>query len=224
MEDKKVLLSIKDLKIKFQVRGRTLTAIRGISLDIYENESIAIVGESAAGKSVFTKTFAGMLDDNGYIDNGSIIFNDPTLADTTVDYDAQARSKVASMKRQLDRYSKLELGAATYREMLELKSANKARTGLSEAETQEIDAQISDLTFQRTELYNLKQTIDPSKEKARVKETAKQISALDDQIKALKNKKETIIHEHREAAKKDTGYEKDYEQKLAALQKRYAVE
>ena len=224
MEDKKVLLSIKDLKIKFQVRGRTLTAIRGISLDIYENESIAIVGESAAGKSVFTKTFAGMLDDNGYIDNGSIIFNDPTLADTTVDYDAQARSKVASMKRQLDRYSKLELGAATYREMLELKSANKARTGLSEAETQEIDAQISDLTFQRTELYNLKQTIDPSKEKARVKETAKQISALDDQIKALKNKKETIIHEHREAAKKDTSYEKDYEQKLAALQKRYAVE
>ena len=74
--DRKVLLSIKDLEVKFRVRGRILTAIRGISLDIYENESIAIVGESGSGKSVFTKTFAGMLDSNGFIDNGSIIFND----------------------------------------------------------------------------------------------------------------------------------------------------
>lgn len=72
MEDKKVLLSIKDLEVKFRVRGRILTAIRGISLDIYENESIAIVGESGSGKSVFTKTFAGMLDSNGFIDKGSI--------------------------------------------------------------------------------------------------------------------------------------------------------
>ena len=65
--EKKVLLSIKDLEVKFHVRSRILTAIRGISLDIYENESIAIVGESGSGKSVFTKTFAGMLDSNGFI-------------------------------------------------------------------------------------------------------------------------------------------------------------
>ena len=60
-EKKKILLSINDLMVKFHVRGRVLTAIRGISLDIFENESIAIVGESGSGKSVFTKTFAGML-------------------------------------------------------------------------------------------------------------------------------------------------------------------
>lgn len=82
-QDRKVLLSVKDLEVKFRVRGRILTAIRNISLDIYENESIAIVGESGSGKSVFTKTFAGMLDSNGFIDNGSIIFNDEELADTT---------------------------------------------------------------------------------------------------------------------------------------------
>lgn len=76
MEDKKVLLSVKDLEVKFRVRGRILTAIRGISLDIYENESIAIVGESGSGKSVFTKTFAGMLDGNGFISNGTLIFSD----------------------------------------------------------------------------------------------------------------------------------------------------
>ena len=54
MEDKKVLLSVRNLHVKFRVRGRILTAIRGIDLDIYENESIAIVGESGSGKSVFT--------------------------------------------------------------------------------------------------------------------------------------------------------------------------
>jgi len=84
MEDKKTLLSVKDLVVKFRVRGRILTAIRGISLDIYENESIAIVGESGSGKSVFTKTFAGMLDANGFIDNGSLVFNDDELNDTVV--------------------------------------------------------------------------------------------------------------------------------------------
>lgn len=84
MEDKKVLLSIKDLQVKFRVRGRILTAIRGISLDIYENESIAIVGESGSGKSVFTKTFAGMLDSNGFVSDGKIIYDDPQLSDVTV--------------------------------------------------------------------------------------------------------------------------------------------
>ena len=48
-ENKKVLLSLKDVEVKFNVRGRILTAIRGVSLDIYENESLAIVGESGLG-------------------------------------------------------------------------------------------------------------------------------------------------------------------------------
>ena len=82
--EKKVLLSVQDLVVKFHVRGRVLTAIRGISLDIYENESIAIVGESGSGKSVFTKTFANMLDSNGFIDQGKIIFSDESLANFTV--------------------------------------------------------------------------------------------------------------------------------------------
>ena len=122
MEDKKVLLSIKDLEVKFRVRGRILTAIRGISLDIYENESIAIVGESGSGKSVFTKTFAGMLDSNGFIDNGSIIFNDDELADTHVRLGGTARSTIANVQKKLDGYSRLEPGAETFRKMVELKA------------------------------------------------------------------------------------------------------
>ncbi|WP_071140773.1 ABC transporter ATP-binding protein [Sporanaerobacter sp. PP17-6a] len=72
MMEENVILSVKDLVVKFKLRGRILTAIRGISLDAYEGESLAIVGESGSGKSVFTKTFMGLLDKNGWVDFGSI--------------------------------------------------------------------------------------------------------------------------------------------------------
>ena len=81
MGNKKVLLSTENLYVKFKVRGRELTAIRGISLDFYEGESVAIVGESGSGKSVFTKTFSGMLEKNGYISSGAVTFfpNEPVV-------------------------------------------------------------------------------------------------------------------------------------------------
>lgn len=80
MEEKNIILSVKDLEIKFTLRGDTLTAIRDASLDLYEGESLAIVGESGSGKSVFTKSFMGLLDGNGWIDKGSIIYQGNDLA------------------------------------------------------------------------------------------------------------------------------------------------
>ena len=68
------ILSAKDVVVKFNLRGRTLTAIRGASLDLYEGETVAIVGESGSGKSVFTKSFIGMLDKNGWVDSGTIMY------------------------------------------------------------------------------------------------------------------------------------------------------
>ena len=47
--EKNVILSIQDLKVKFTLRGQLLRAIRGVSLDVYEGESLAIVGESCSG-------------------------------------------------------------------------------------------------------------------------------------------------------------------------------
>ena len=110
-EKKKVLLSIQNLTVKFRVRGRILTAIRDVSLDIYENESIAIVGESGSGKSVLTKTFAGMTDSNGFVDKGKIIFDDPELAETYVKLTPGARSLMKGTLSRLDKMSRYELGA-----------------------------------------------------------------------------------------------------------------
>ena len=39
------MLSVEDLEIKFELRGKSLHAIRGISLDLYKGEILAIVGE-----------------------------------------------------------------------------------------------------------------------------------------------------------------------------------
>ncbi len=73
------ILSVRDLDVKFNLRGRKLHAIRGVSLDLFKGESLAIVGESGSGKSVFVKTFMGLLDANGWIDNGSIMYNGEDL-------------------------------------------------------------------------------------------------------------------------------------------------
>lgn len=113
MEKKKVLLSVEDLEVKFRVRGRTLTAIRGVSLDIMEGESIAIVGESGSGKSVFTKTFAGMLDENGYVSHGNIIFYDEELADTSVRMGRATRLRLRFLESRLNAYVRSAMGEKT---------------------------------------------------------------------------------------------------------------
>lgn len=78
--EEKTILSVKDLVIKFNLRGRVLTAIREASLDLIQGESLAIVGESGSGKSVFTKSFMGLLDGNGWIESGSITYNEEDLS------------------------------------------------------------------------------------------------------------------------------------------------
>ena len=67
MEHHPLILSAKDVSIQFDLRGKVLHAIRGIDLDLYQGEVLAIVGESGSGKSVFTKSFMGLLDANGSI-------------------------------------------------------------------------------------------------------------------------------------------------------------
>ena len=72
MEHKEVILQARNVNVKFNLRGEYLHAIRGIDLDIYKGEVLAIVGESGSGKSVFTKSFMGLLDANGKITDGTI--------------------------------------------------------------------------------------------------------------------------------------------------------
>jgi len=73
MERERVL-SIRDLSISFKTSNGPVNAIRGVRLDLFKGETIAIVGESGSGKSVTVKTIMGILDSNGQIDEGSITY------------------------------------------------------------------------------------------------------------------------------------------------------
>jgi oligopeptide transport system ATP-binding protein len=224
MEDRKVLLSVKDLIVKFHVRGRVLTAIRGVSLDIYENESIAIVGESGSGKSVFTKTFAGMLDSNGFIDNGKIIFSDEELSDTVVKLNDNAKKVIAENKKKLDEYSRLEFGADTYKAILELESEKRRRADISREEAEAYEKELLELKHERTNTFNLKQTYDPSKEKDKIKEAGKKISELDTKIKAFEKEHEQKVKERANSLAHDTAYNQEFDRKMAELKAKHAKE
>lgn len=221
MEDKKVLLSVRDLTVKFRVRGRILTAIRGISLDIYENESIAIVGESGSGKSVFTKTFAGMLDSNGFISEGSIIFNDDELVDTRVTLNDKAKRDIAQMAAELDGAAPLLYGGNVWKEILALESDRKARMTLSDEEDQSYTQKLKELSDTRIDETNRRQTLDPKTDKAEIKASEKKTDELTIQIKALEKEREQAIKKHAEAVKHDRAYNAEYDRKMAALKEKH---
>ncbi len=224
MDEKKVLLSVRDLSVKFRVRGRTLTAIRGISLDIYEKESIAIVGESGSGKSVFTKTFAGMLDSNGYVSDGHILFNDEELIETHAALNNRARRQIASIQAELNQYSRLEPGAATYRELLALQTEKQDRGSVTAEEQAEIEKKLQSLRMRRTEIYNHKTALDRFKDKAQRREADKALLALDAEIRETEKRSGKLAKEKKEALVHDEAYLRQYEAQKAALEARYQSE
>ncbi len=221
MEEKKVLLSVQDLVVKFHVRGRILTAIRGISLDIYENESIAIVGESGSGKSVFTKTFANMLDSNGFVDQGKIIFSDDSLADFVVNLGEAQNRKIRSIAEKLNEYSKLENGADIYKQMKCLETEAKSRASLSPEEEKQLAKELDDLRYDRAETFNMKLTLDPKKEREQNHQAAARLSELDHQIKALEERKKATVKARARQARQDSAYREQYAKKMAELKKEY---
>ena len=61
-EGRKVLLEIADLKVHFEIKDgkqwfwqppKTLKAVDGVTLRLYEGETLGVVGESGCGKSTF---------------------------------------------------------------------------------------------------------------------------------------------------------------------------
>ena len=90
VEEKKepeVVIDVQNLSVGFTVRGKKINVIRNISFKVYRGETLAIVGESGSGKSVTTKTFTGMLEKNGMVTSGSILFDGMDLAKFKTDDD-----------------------------------------------------------------------------------------------------------------------------------------
>ncbi len=68
------LLEVKDLAVSFQTYAGEVQAVRDVSFHVGKGETLAIVGESASGKSVMAKSLMGLLPNNSKIKEGTATF------------------------------------------------------------------------------------------------------------------------------------------------------
>lgn len=73
------LLEVKNLHTYFKTRKGIVKAVNDVSYTLEPGKTVGIVGESGSGKSVSAMSILRLLDGNGYIDSGEILFEDEDL-------------------------------------------------------------------------------------------------------------------------------------------------
>ncbi len=74
------LLSVRDLRVEFAMRGGSVHAVDGVSFDIRGEEVFAVVGESGSGKSVTASAILGLVPSPpGRITSGEILWRGEDL-------------------------------------------------------------------------------------------------------------------------------------------------
>ncbi len=74
MEDRTRIIKVRDLSISFKTNSGMVNAIRGVDIDTFKGETLAIVGESGSGKSVTVKAMMGILANNSVVNSGTIMY------------------------------------------------------------------------------------------------------------------------------------------------------
>ena len=77
------LLEVKNLHTYFKSRKGTVKAVNDVSYSLEPGRTIGIVGESGSGKSVSAMSILQLLDGNGYIAEGEILFEGEDLTKLT---------------------------------------------------------------------------------------------------------------------------------------------
>ena len=97
MDENKLLLKVKDLKVSFFTPAGEVKAVDGISYSLGYNEVMGIVGESGSGKSVEAYSIIGLLQNPGRVIGGSIEFEGENLLEYTPEQMRQFRGNKVSM-------------------------------------------------------------------------------------------------------------------------------
>ena len=76
MKERQRILKIRNLNISFKTDSGKVSAIRGVNLDLYKGETIAIVGESGSGKSTTGRSIIRLYQPT----DGEIYFNGKNIS------------------------------------------------------------------------------------------------------------------------------------------------
>lgn len=77
------MLELRDLHTYFTTRRGIVKAVNGVSYSVESGKTLGVVGESGSGKSVSAMSILQLLDGNGYIKSGEIMFKDQDLTKFT---------------------------------------------------------------------------------------------------------------------------------------------
>jgi oligopeptide/dipeptide ABC transporter ATP-binding protein len=73
------ILQVRDLRTQFSTQDGLVTAVNGVSFDLYPGETLGIVGESGSGKSVTALSILRLVPEPGRIVGGQILFRNDDL-------------------------------------------------------------------------------------------------------------------------------------------------
>ncbi len=68
------ILRIENLKVEYTTRRGAVKAVRGVSLEIYPGETIAVIGESGSGKTTLALAIFRLLPPSGRITDGEVVY------------------------------------------------------------------------------------------------------------------------------------------------------
>ena len=74
-----IILSVRNLTVKFFTKGGTISAVNGITYDVYKGEVLGIVGESGSGKSVSVLSITNLIKPPGKVTDGQIFYNNKDI-------------------------------------------------------------------------------------------------------------------------------------------------
>ncbi|MDI6763146.1 MAG: ABC transporter ATP-binding protein [Thermodesulfobacteriota bacterium] len=91
------LLSILNLRTRFRIYEGVVTAVDGVSLDVFRGETLGVVGESGCGKSVTALSILRLLASPPAEIQGEILFDGKNLLSMSLDEIRQIRGNSISM-------------------------------------------------------------------------------------------------------------------------------
>ncbi|MBQ3283720.1 MAG: ABC transporter ATP-binding protein [Atopobiaceae bacterium] len=94
------ILKMRDMRVSFKTANGLVRAVRGVDLDVYRGETVAVVGESGSGKSVTIKQIMGIRSHNAVVESGSIEFTytDDSGTERTVDLMKLSERELTKLK------------------------------------------------------------------------------------------------------------------------------